>query len=143
LGRGGSGTTSWEAWIEPSGPGHNLAGFSLRFPKATPKPVRRWKQLYLSKLYGVGTLTLLACVSGKGMGIGVVRADVAMVQVELSKRPPLELPVVRSTKAPLAIFALPPLPPRALVNRATAFTADAKMIGTENLKAVAPCWGKL
>jgi len=143
LGRGGSGTTSWEAWIEPSGPGHNLAGFSLRFPKATPKPVRRWKQLYLSKLYGVGTLTLLACVSGKGMGIGVVQADVAMVQVELSKRPPLELPVVRSTKAPLAIFALPPLPPRALVNRATAFTADAKMIGTENLKAVAPCWGKL
>ena len=143
LGRGGSGTTSWEAWIEASGPGHNIAGFSLRFPKATPKPVRRWERLYLSTPYGVGTWTLLACVSGKGMGIGIARADVAMVRVELSKRPPLELPVIRSTKAPMAIFALPPLPPRALVNRATAFTADGKMIGTENLKAVAPCWGKL
>ena len=97
----------------------------------------------MSRLNGLGTWTLLECVSGKGMVIGVARADVAMVQVELSKRPLVKLPVVGSTKTPLAIFALPPLPVRALVNRATAFTADGKMIGSENLKAVAPCWGKL
>jgi hypothetical protein len=143
LGKGGSGTTSWEAWIEPSSPGRGDAGLAIRFPKATPRPIRRWKRLELSRLNGLGTWTLLECVSGKGMVIGVARADVAMVQVELSKRPLVELPVVGSTKAPLAIFALPPLPVRALVNRATAFTADGKMIGSENLKAVAPCWGKL
>jgi hypothetical protein len=142
LGKGGSGATSWEAWIEPSRPARGAAGLALRFPKATPKPIRRWERLELSKLNGLGTWTLLECVSGKGMVIGVARADVARVQVELSKRPPLEVPVAGSTTTPLAIFALPPLPVRALVNRATAFTADGTMIGTENLKAVAPCWGK-
>jgi hypothetical protein len=85
---------------------------------------------------------LLECVSGKGVVVGVARADVAMVQVELSKRPLAQVPVVGSTKTPLAVFALPPLPVRALVNRATALTGDGAMIGSENLKAAAPCWGR-
>ena len=38
-------------------------------------------------------------------------------------------------------FASPPLPTDVLVNRATAVDAAGRMIGTENLKAVAPCQG--
>ena len=145
LGTGGSSTSSWEAWIEPFDR-TSAAGFAVRFPHATPEPVRRWEQLEPSILNGQGTSTYLECLSWRGrpavVVIGLARADAAVVQIELSKRPLVEVPVFgRDKSVPMGAFASPPLPADVLVNRATAFDASGRMLGTENLKAVSPCRG--
>jgi hypothetical protein len=143
LGTGGSGALRWEAWIEPVDR-TSAAGFAIRFPHATPEPVRRWEQLEPEILNGNGTYTYLECVSGRRhpavVVVGLARADAAVVQIELSKRPPVEVPVFGRGKAvPMVAFASPPLPADVLVNRATAFDASGRMIGSENLRAVSPC----
>ena len=145
LGTGGSGISSWEAWIEPFDR-TSAAGFAVRFPHATPEPVRRWEQLEPSILNGHGTYTYLECLSWKRrpavVVIGLARADAAVVQIELSKRPLVEVPVLGRAKATgMVAFASPPLPAAVLVNRATVFDAAGRMIGTENLRAVSPCRG--
>ena len=74
--------------------------------------------------------------------VGLARADAAVVQIELFKRPLVEVPVFgRDKSVPMGAFASPPLPADVLVNRATAFDATGRMIGSENLKAVSPCRG--
>jgi hypothetical protein len=145
LGTGGSGASRWEAWIEPFDR-TSAAGFAVRFPHATPKPVRRWEQLEPSILNGQGTYTFLECLSWRRrpavVVVGLARADAAMVQIELSKRPLVEVPVFgRGKSVPMGAFASPPLPADVLVNRATAFDASGRLIGSENLKAMSPCRG--
>jgi len=145
LGTGGRGTSSWEAWIEPFDR-TSAAGFAVRFPHATPEPGRRWEQLEPSILNGHGTYTYLECLSWRRrpavVVVGLARADAAVVQIELSKRPLVEVSVFgRGKSVPMGAFASPPLPGDVLVNRATAFDASGRMIGSENLRAVSPCRG--
>jgi hypothetical protein len=143
VGGGGTGNASWEAWIEPDDR-TSAAGFAVRFPLATLGPLRHWEQLRPSLLTGQGTSTHLECLTRPHpavMVVGLARADAATVQIELSKRPLVEVAVVGQQATGILAFASPPLPAEVLVNRVTAFDSAGRMIGTENLKAVAPCAG--
>jgi hypothetical protein len=141
LGTGGTGRAAWEAWIEPQ---DNKPGFAVHLPTAALEPQTHWEQLAPSILQHQGTYTYTVCLSrlpDSGVVlIGLAREDTATVQIELSKRPLVQVPVFgRDQPVPMVAFASPRLPADVLVNRVTAFDAAGRMIGSENRGGTPPC----
>jgi hypothetical protein len=79
LGKGGSGRGAWEPWIAPIQGNNDSAGFTMRFPRATPKPSWHWEQLEPGYLQRDGVYTQMDCLSwlpGSGLLLsGLARED--------------------------------------------------------------------
>jgi hypothetical protein len=136
LGRGGSGQTAWEAWIEPL---EGNSGFGVHFPwqeRRRPNQGWHWESLEPSYIQRDGTYTLVDCYSwvpGSGLLLtGLARADVASVRFELAGQSPVTVPVFGGDKpVPWVAYASPVLPAGTRLDRVLALDAAGKVVGGE------------
>lgn len=136
LGKGGSGSGAWEAWIAPIQGNNDSAGFMMRFPRATPKPSWHWEQLEPQYIQRDGVSTQMDCLSwlpGSGLLLsGLAREDAASVRIELAGQAPVAAATFgRDQPVPWVAFVSPPLPAGSKVDRVIALDAAGKVIGTE------------
>jgi len=136
LGRGGSGAAAWEAWIEPIKGNDDSAGFSVHFPRATPKPTWHWEQLEPSYLQRDGVYTQMDCLSwlpGSGLLLsGLAREDAATVRIELAGQSPVVAATfARDQPVPWVAFVSPLLPVGSKLDRVVALDAAGKVLGTQ------------
>jgi hypothetical protein len=136
LGKGGSGMTAWEVWIEPL---DGNSGFSVHFPwqeRRRPNQGWHWESMEPSYIQRDGTYTLMDCFSwmpGSGLLLtGLAREGVASVRFEMAGQPPVTVPTFgRDKRIPWVAYASPPLPAGSRVERVLALDAAGKVIGGE------------
>jgi hypothetical protein len=136
LGKGGSGSGAWEAWIAPIKGNNDSAGFMMRFPRATPKPSWHWEQLEPGYLQRDGVYTQMDCLSWRpGSGLllsGLAHQDAAAVRIELAGQAPVTVATFgRDKPVPWVAFVSPPLPAGAKLDRMVALDAAGTTIGTQ------------
>jgi hypothetical protein len=135
LGKGGSGRTAWEAWIEPL---RGTAGFGLHWPwleKREPTKGWHWESLEPERIQRDGVWPLMDClfeVPGSGLVLsGLAPEEVATVRIELASRPPVVTPTfARDKPVPWVAFVSPPLPAGSTVDRVVALDAAGRVIGS-------------
>jgi hypothetical protein len=139
LGRGSSGRTAWELWIEPLG--GEGPGVGVHFPwrqQHHPPTGVSWETLADYALLRTATQTSATCLSwaprSKAVLLsGVAREDVAAVQIQLWDQAPLRLATFGADKpVPLVAFAAPPLPAGTRLHRIVAYDAAGRQISTES-----------
>jgi hypothetical protein len=145
LGKGGSGRTAWEVWIEPL---HGTGGSSIHFPwqeRHEPGKGWHWEALEPERIARDGVAPLMDClewVPGSGLLLsGLAPEKVATVRIELAGRPPVTTPTFgRDKPVPWVAFASPPLPAGSRVDRMVALDAAGKVVGSlEQPYPGAPC----
>lgn len=141
LGKGGSGRTAWELWIEPIG--GTGPGLGIHFPwlERHRGTGRGGESLWPPGLQASGTLTATSCLSwARGSGLlvyGLARKDAAKVRIELVGRPPVIVPTFGADRpVPVVGFASPRLPPRTQLHRVVTFDAAGNMISSAKTR-----WG--
>jgi hypothetical protein len=135
LGKGGSGSTAWEAWIEPL---RGTAGFGIHFPwqeQRHPPKGWHWESLEPERIQRDGIYPLMDCLSwvpGSGLLLsGLAPEEVATVRIELAGRAPLVTPTFgRDKPVPWVAFVSPPLPAGSQVDRVVALDAAGTVIGS-------------
>jgi hypothetical protein len=135
LGKGGSGPSAWEVWIEPV---RRTAGFSIHFPwqeQREPGKGWHWESLEAESLQRNGLSLFMDCLSwvpGSGLVLsGLAPEEVATVRIELAGRPPVVTPTfARDKPIPWVAFVSPPLPAGSKVDRVVALDAAGTVIGS-------------
>jgi hypothetical protein len=134
LGKGGSGSSAWEVWIEPV---RRTAGFSIHFPfqeQREPGKGWHWESLEAESIQRNGISLFMDCLSwapGSGLLLsGLAPEEVATVRIELAGRPPVVTPTfARDKPVPWVAFVSPPLPAGSQVDRVVALDAAGSVIG--------------
>lgn len=135
LGKGGSGRTAWEVWIEPV---HGAGGSSIHFPwqeRHEPGKGWHWESLEPERIARDGVYPLMDCldwVPGSGLLLsGLAPEEVATVRIELAGRSPVTAPTFgRDKPVPWVAFVSPPLPAGSRVDRMVALDAAGKVVGS-------------
>jgi hypothetical protein len=141
LGKGGSGRTAWELWIEPIGGAGPGLGIHFPWLERHRGTGRGGESLWPPGLQASGTHTAMSCLTWvRGSGVlvyGLTREDAATVRIELVGRPPVIVSTFRADKPlPVVAFASPRLPPRTRLHRVVSFDAAGKLINSAKTR-----WG--
>ena len=135
LGKGGSGSSAWEVWIEPV---RRTAGFSIHFPwqeQRQPGKGWHWESVEAESIQRNGVSLFMDCLSwvpGSGLLLsGLAPEEVATVRIDLAGRPPVVTPTfARDKPVPWVAFVSPPLPAGSQVDRVVALDAAGSVIGS-------------
>jgi hypothetical protein len=135
LGKGGSGRTAWEVWVEPL---HGAGGSGIHFPwveRREPGKGWHWESLEPERIARQGVSPLMDCLSwlpGSGLLLsGLAPEQVATVRIELAGRQPVTTPSFgRDKPVPWVAFVSPPLPAGSRVDRVVALDGTGTVVGS-------------